>query len=134
MCFFANYTLPVGLYGHIALPHLKSTLTEVWNRHYDVMDQTCVHKFRSDDQVNQWLLCAWNQAKGRFYPARSDKLGRHFNVSPDNVEEICEFIKAQSYPQVCINDSEYNMKPDYCDAELKKAFDGVLLEKSTFEK
>lgn len=133
-CYLANKTLPVNLYGHIALPHLKSTLREVWDRHFDILNQTCVHKFRSDDQVNQWLLCAWNQAKGIFYPAHVKNLGVNATISPDALSWICEIIRRQSSPQICVNDSLFNTEPIRCGIEIEKAFGKILPEQSTFEK
>ena len=134
MCFYANYTLPVSPYGHIAFPHLKSTLHEVWDRHPDVLDQTSKHKFRSDDQVNQWLLCAWDQAKGRFYPSRDDRLGKSISVSPNTVEETCEVIEKQLFPQICINDSVDDTNHAYCMQRISEAFERILPGKSSFEK
>ena len=134
MCYLVNRTLPVGIYGHIAFPHLKSSLQEIWDRHPAIMEQTSVYKFRTDDQVNQWLLCAWDQAKGNFFPAREDRLGRNFSINPTNIEEVCRVIKNQSIPQICINDTESNTEYDSCMARIVEAFDGILPEKSAFEK
>ena len=86
ICYLANKTLPVGLYGHYALPHLKSTLQEVWDRYPDVMDNVSSFRFRSDEQVNQWLLCAWNQAAGRFSPTQSISQGRLISISNNTLE------------------------------------------------
>lgn len=134
LCYLANRTLPVSLYGHIAHPILKSTLQELWERCPDVMGQTSKHKFRSDNQVNQWLLCAWAQAEGRFYPAREDRLGKNFSISSSIVNEVCEVIRNQSFPQICVNDTEKNDNFSYCSSELLKAFDSILPEQSQFEK
>lgn len=134
LCYLANRTLPVSLYGHIAHPIMKSTLQELWDRCPDIMVQTSMRKFRTDDQVNQWLLCAWNQAKGSFYPAHEKNLGKIFSVDPHNVDLICEVIRGQRYPQVCLNDTQYNTEPEHCAREIAKAFDSILPEKSSFEK
>lgn len=134
MCYLANKTLPVGLYGHIALPHLKSSLAELWDLHPDIMEQSSTHKFRSDDQVNQWLLCAWDQAKGRFFPSREDKLGKNYSLNPNNVEEVCKVIRNQSIPQICINDTINNTDNDYCVKLIREAFEAILPDKSSYEK
>ncbi|MCR5713409.1 MAG: Stealth CR1 domain-containing protein [Bacteroidales bacterium] len=134
VCFIANKTLPVGLYGHVALPHLKSTLQEIWEKYPEIMEHVSMHKFRSDDQVNQWLLCAWNQAQGRFYPALEKNLGQNHTVTPDNVDWICELIRKKQIPQICINDSQYNIDPEHCNEMIAKAFESILPEKSSFEK
>ena len=134
MCYLANKTLPVGLYGHVALPHLKSSLVELWDLHPDIMEQSSVHKFRADDQVNQWLLCAWNQAKGKFFPSCEDKLGKNYSLSLNNVEEVCEVIRNQSIPQICINDTSSNTNNDYCVKLITEAFEAILPDKSSYEK
>lgn len=134
LCFKVNCSLPVSSYGHYALPHLKSTLQEVWERHPDIMDQSCLHKFRSDDQVNQWLLCAWNQAKGTFFPGKRKRLGVRIVLAPDTLPLILEIIKDRSLPQICINDTASNTEPDKCMAEIMEAFKMVFPEKSMFEK
>ncbi len=134
ICYLANKTLPVSIYGHVASPHLKSTLQELWEKCPDIMEQTSMHKFRTDNQVNQWLLCAWNQAKGLFYPAREVRLGRCYSISPNNVEEICNAIINQSFPQICINDSKNNTTYDYCMEKIAKAFESLFPDKSEFEK
>ena len=133
VCYIANKTLPVGPYGHVGYPHLKSTLQEVWDRYPDIMDQAMKHKFRTDDQVNHWLLCAWDQAKGDFYPVHESKIGRFFSLSPNNVDYVCEAIKNQQYPQICINDSENNTEPERCTAKIIEAFKTTLPVKSAFE-
>ncbi len=133
VCYMANKTLPVGIYGHVALPHLKSSLQEVWDRYPDIMEQVSMYKFRTDDQVNQWLLCAWNQAKGSFYPVHESKIGKNFSLSPHNVDELCDAVRSQKYPQVCINDTKNNTEHDRCMEEIVRAFDTILPEKSSFE-
>ena len=134
LCYGVNRTIPVHLYGHVALPHLKSSLQEIWDRWPDVMNQSCYHKFRTDDQVNQWLLCAWNQARGSFYPSHRNRVGKMFQLSPNNVEEVSDAIRNQRYPQICINDSLSNTEPARCTAEISKAFQSILPDKSSFEK
>lgn len=133
-CFWANKTIPVGLYGHLAQPHLKSTLQELWDRHPDVMDVSCGHKFRSDDQVNQWLLCAWNQAKGCFFPIRSITQGRHFTIMPAQIGWICQVIKDQEYFHVCLNESGATEDAVGCLKQIVEAFACILPNKSSFEK
>ncbi|MBR5028400.1 MAG: stealth family protein [Bacteroidales bacterium] len=134
VCYLANKTLPVGIYGHIALPHLKSTLQEVWERWYEVMDSTSSHRFRSDDQVNQWMLCAWNQASGKFYPTTEKKRGINISINPGNIDWAAKIVKTQEYPMICLNDTYENTNPDYSTKMLVDAFETILPEKSAFEK
>ena len=134
MNFLVNKTLPVFQYGHIPLPHLKSSFYEVWDEWPDIMNTTCTHKFRADDQVNQCILCAWNQAKGSFYPANKKRLGKRIWISPGRLDSILNTIKTRSTPQICINDTGFNTEPERCFAEIRNALQLVFLERSSFEK
>ena len=134
ICFLANKTIPVSTFGHVPSAHLKSTFEEIWEKHPEVMENTCLHKFRSDDQVNQWLAIAWNLAKGCFYPANGKTRGRIYNISTKNINEVEAAIKGQLYPQVCLNDSERNDNPERCSQIIMEAFGEILPDKSSFEK
>ena len=134
VCYIANKTLPVGTYGHFIQPHFKSTLAEVWDNWFDVMDNTCKSKFRSDEQVNQYLLCAWNQAKGCFYPTLERGRGKLYEISPNNMERIVNAVRNQQYSQICLNDSPLNTDANDCVNEIIKSFNHILPNKSSFEK
>ena len=133
LCYLANKTLPVGNYGHIAQPNLKSTISDIWDKCYEELDQSSLYKFRSDNQVNQWMFCAWNQALGKFYPALLKDRGARIHITPSNVDWIKEVIIKQSMPQVCLNDSFQNTKVEDCLERIVSAFDTVFPEKSSYE-
>lgn len=133
-CYIANKTLPVGNYGHLALPHLKSTFEEIWSRDGKILDACCQHRFRTDDQQNQWLCCAWNQAKGKFYPALEKNLGVRVVITPKKIDWACELIRNQSVPQICTNDTVFNTDYTTSCVRLFDSFSSVFPEKSSFEK
>ena len=133
LCYIANRTLPVRIYEHVPNPHLKSSLEELWNNHGDIMKNTCKSKFRNDEQVNQYLLCAWNQAKGKFVPICDEKRGKQFEICPDNIDIIVDSIEKQLFPQVCLNDSPANTDNDTCVNKILNAFMKILPNKSEFE-
>lgn len=133
LCFLVNKSLPVGLYGHNAMPHLKSTFQEIWDRFPEIMDQISSSRFRSDDQVNQWLACAWNQAKGIFQPANATKRGIKINIEPVSLSWIQDIIRRQKYPLTCLNESELFDSPEQCMNEIVAAFERILPNKSGFE-
>ena len=130
----ANKTLPIGGYGHLSHPFLKSTFEEIWNRYPDVMEQTCEQKFRTDNQVNHSLISAWNQAKGCFFPTHEKGRGASVCVAPDTIDFACEVIKTRCLPQICVNDSINNVEPDVCSMKLAAAFESVFPDRSSFEK
>ena len=134
LCYLANKTLPVSTYGHVALPHLKSTLQELWERYPEIMHQASMHKFRADDQVNQYLLCAWNQAKGQFYPTLAENQGMQMELCPLSFPTISRTVINQTTPQICVNDSPLNTESEKCLQELARSFDYILPNKSSYEK
>jgi len=134
-CYLANKTLPVSGYGHVTHPHLKSTFEEIWNLHPDVLEQTCVQKFRADNQVNHWLMCAWNQAKGCFAPTHGRGRGYSIGIDLRTIECACEIVKTQSQPQICLNDTGINnVEAENCWMQLAEAFESAFPNKSSFEK
>lgn len=129
-----NKTFSVNSYEHIAYPHLKSTMKEVWSECHDILDATCKSQFRSNIQVNHWLMLAWNLAKGRFHPVRSGKRGVFHQISKYSIGSIVDTIKYQKIQQICINDSWMNDNPELYYKEIKQAFEDILPKKSEFEK
>ncbi len=135
--FAINQTVITGTFGHLALPHLKSTLAKVWDIYPEIMNRTSEHKFRHDDCVNQWLLCTWNMMAGDFYPANEKRIGAFIGVNENNLDLVCKIITSASSQQVCIddrlpeeNDEIFNRSVE----ELAKAFNKILPQKSSFEK
>ena len=134
-CFRINKTIPVYTFGHLAHPHLKSTIKDVWDAFPDDARRTCMQKFRSDDQLNQYLFLSWNQACGLFFPVSIDhSLGRFFTVNPETLNEICRSIERERYPIICINDSYNNSEFENATKAIIDSFAGRFPDKSAFEK
>ena len=131
--FTVNRVWILGAFGHLALPHLKSTFEEIWHKQPKIMDRTSRHKFRCDDDVNQWLSCGWNMVTGRFNPVNEKRLGKYMTLATNDFHTLCTAIRQQSFPQICINDKGNN-DPDSCFKELAMVFEEILPEKSSFEK
>lgn len=128
-----NKTFSVGVYEHLANPHLKSTFQEVWKECPDILNNSSMSRFRSDIQVNQWLMIAWNLAKGRFYPVREGYRGSRVAVSKKTIDIISNIIKKQSQTQICVNDSYMNDNPELYFQNIAQIFESILPEKSSFE-
>ena len=121
-------------FEHLATPHLKSTLQNVWNTCTNVLEYNSQSRFRTSNDINHWLLCAWNMAQGHFYPVKPGSRGENINVSRNQIGLICDTIKRQRMSQVCLNDTWENDDPDYCFMQIRLAFDSILPEASSFEK
>src|SRR5699024_2020643 len=65
---FQPWNNVVGLYQqHLPTSFLKSTMEEIWNIEYDVLDETSKRKERDNKRdVNQWLFKEWMVMQGKF--------------------------------------------------------------------
>ena len=134
LAFAINRTFIPGTFGHLPLPHLKSTFDELWRTVPNVLDQTSRHKFRSDDQVNQWLASAWNMISGRFYPANEKCRGQFLSVFKQDLGQIRDIIRTQSYPLMCLSDRDSTPELEQCFVEIQRSFEQLRPDKSSFEK
>jgi len=123
-----------GTFGHLPLPHLKSTFDEIWRSQPTILERTSRSRFRVDDGVSHWLACAWDMVSGRFYPSNENRIGETFVLEEGNLDRVCSAIRRQAYRQICINDTERIADPERCFAEVASAFEAILPDKSSFEK
>lgn len=121
--------------NHLAFSYLKTEIEDLWNVEFEELDNTCKHKFRSRDDVNQWLIRYWHLAKGKFVPIGRYKKGRVYEVynGIEQNQELFKVIENQAMPMICINDND-NVDFEPMKERIKQAFDKILPEKSSFEK
>ena len=123
----------LGFKNHHALgAYLKKTFEEVWEKETDLLNKTSSHKFRSADDVNQWVMLWWQIASGSFSPYNTDNLV--CSVNKNTVDLVCNAIKNQSNDMICVNDGAADTDFQHLSEELKSAFKTILPEKSSFEK
>lgn len=123
---------------HIANSYKKSTFEEVWEKEYEILDNTCKHKFRETTDVNQWVFREWQLASGKFV-ARKKSFGKSFYIDRDGLEQvkssIIQTIVKQKAHIVAINDGPMSDSEfDLLITDLKAAFNQILPDKSSFEK
>lgn len=116
---------------HIPHPYLKSTFKEVWENEEEILNKTSKSKFRSKDNVNQWLMRYWQLASGNFQPGKV-KDGKNFMLTNHN-EEALRSIKNQKYKMICLNDTVKITEFEKVKNEIINSFEGILDEKSDFE-
>ncbi|WP_298973386.1 Stealth CR1 domain-containing protein [uncultured Psychrobacter sp.] len=122
-----------GFYDyHLPNPFLKSTFEEVWGCESDKLSATTARKFRHDLDINQYLFRYWQLAKNNFIPIAKHKLGDFYMVGDIPLDTIINSIKSSEKPLICLNDHDPE-DLEHTIQELKKAFDTVFPEKSSFE-
>ncbi|MBR0460313.1 MAG: Stealth CR1 domain-containing protein [Victivallales bacterium] len=121
-------------FGHMTMPHLKSTLEELWRVQPDILERVSRSRFRTDECINHWLACAWNMVTGKFYPIHEQSLGEFTALNEKNLARVCEMIRRQSKPVICLNDDGSTQDVEACSQEAAHAFEAILPQKSSFEK
>ena len=111
---------------HLPNAYLKTTFEEVWDKNFDICNETCLHKFRSSEDITEWTMRYWQLASGNFYPINKEKLGRYVSLKDNSA---FDYLKTNpSMPLVCLNDSTKNYK------DVIDYFEKKFPNKSSFEK
>jgi len=123
----------VGLrYSHLPSSLLKSTMKKVWDLEKDILTNTGYNKFRSKNDVNQYLFTNYQMLSGNFVP-RKCSIGKFFAIGNDRTKLI-KAISNQKYKMICLNDGTNIDDFEKAKTEIINAFETILPEKSSFEK
>ena len=119
--------------SHICNAYLKSTFNEVWQKEYEVLNNTCLHKFRNSDDVNQYIFRYWQFVTGKFMP-RSTRFGKGFELNNNGNGGVISAIGHSKLKCICINDSDTNLNFDEVKSIINNELELKYPEKSKFEK
>ncbi len=117
---------------HAPAAYLKRSFEEVWSAEPEKLNSTCMDKFRTSDNVNQWVVLWWQIASGQFSPALIDNCVK--KISDDTIDQLCKVIEKQQSDYVCVNDPEEKIDFEYLSKRLQMSFDKLFPIKSSFEK
>ena len=131
------YLMPWGSYTgfrnyHTCVAFCKETFETVWSECGDILDKTCTHKFRSREDVNQYLMRYWQLCEGNFVPHRPNST--YITIRKDTATEIEDALKNEKYKVVCVNDDPMGFDFDTEQPLIKEVFERVFPVKSRFEK
>ncbi|MDG2961797.1 Stealth CR1 domain-containing protein [Exercitatus varius] len=123
---------------HMPQAYLKSTFEEVWEKEFDELDETCLHKFRNKNDVNQWLFRDWQIVSGNFEPVTVKNRGLMVDFEKNNELaelEICEnALKSGRYLLMCINDGDSIQNLELILSRVQKALENRFPKKANWEK
>jgi len=123
---------------HMPQPFLKSTFEELWAKEAEVLAKTSASKFRSCDDINQYLFRYWQLAKGTFHPVSMCDT-RYVELTKVAMENsiVEEAICSGRYAMICLNDSD-EMNDialfEKSKQQLIEYFEAILPQRSSFEK
>ena len=117
---------------HIPAAFRKRTFETIWEKETPLLTNVSGHKFRSYEDVNQWLAIWWQVAGGSFSPYVVDNAVE--DVTAATVDALCHIITSKSHDMICVNDPAEDVDVEALSVKLKTAFESILPEKSSFEK
>ena len=112
------YLFPGGyFYGfqnyHTCQSYCKKTLQEVWEAYPEALERTCRNRFRSREDVNQYLFRYWRLLRGAFNPSKPNSA--YLTLGRDSTEKVDRCLANRRYKVVCVNDD-----PMTCDFETER--------------
>ena len=124
----------LGFYEtHSCNAYRKETFNEVWEQEFDILNQTCLHKFRTKNDVNQYLMKQWQFCSCTTVPTYNKK--KLLVIFKDDINYICSYLKKPKKAIICLNDRN-STEEEFENAKLKinNTFEQILPDKSSFEK
>lgn len=119
---------------HLPNAFLKSTFEEVWAVESDALDKTCRARFRTNDDVNQWLFRYWQLAKGSFIPLNTRKNDVSMDITDETISSIIAKITKGDWSIVCLNDNAEISDFNNLRNQFEESFNKIFPHKSLFEK
>ena len=123
----------LGFYNpHLPQAFLKSYFDKLWELYGDDCENTSSNRFRTREDITQYLVRNLQLVDGNFVP-RSSKFGKMF-VMRNNNEELISAIENKKYKLICMNDNEECTDFEKAKKDIIKALEKIYPEKSSFEK
>ena len=116
---------------HAPAAFRKETFSEVWRCEPELLDLTCMDRFRTSDNLNQWVMLWWQIASGQFFPRLVDNVVDSVTVS--SVDRLCDIIVNQKHEMICLNDPEGVDDNSFLANSIRNAFEKILPNKSVYE-
>lgn len=125
------------LFHHMPAAFLKQSFREVWATEPEILASTSSHRFRSKDDVSQYLIRAWQMINGNFEPRNVAACSEHFTYITDDFTILTDAIrtrrlKLKKLEMFCVSDEKIT-DFERAKVEINKALRTVMPEKSTFE-
>lgn len=118
---------------HLPQPSRKSTLSMLWEREREVLEECCSNHFRDVDTINLYLQRYWELVTNNFHPTNIFSFGKYFDLHMvNNVQKAEQCILRQEKRMIALNDQDLTNFVEVRDT-LNAALAHILPEKSSFE-
>lgn len=118
---------------HVPTAYRKQTFIEVWDKEFSFLDEMCFNKFRTNNDVSQWLFQFWQIGSGN-YIDRNNNISKYYEINSNTILESINDIKYNKHKLICINDAEITSDIELNKNRIIMMFEDMFPEKSFFEK
>lgn len=128
------FPLYTGFYTvHGPSSFCRETFEELWEKEGELLTRMSSNRFRSTDDVTQYLFREWQKLSGNFVPCNVQKNFKYFEMTGD-IKKLSHILKAKKKRIICINDGEISRDFDRIKEQLAEIFEQHLPHVSSFEK
>ena len=129
-----TFPLFTGFYTvHGPSPFLKQTFLDVWKCEGRELETAAHSRFRSKNDVSQYLFREWQKLSGNFVPKNVHRKLGYFELDMQN-KRLLATIVGQKKKWICINDTGKVTDIEPVKEQLRSAFLRILPNRSSFEK
>lgn len=125
--------IPNSINHHIHACFNKKTFEEIWEKEFELINETCLKKFRTKEDVTSYCVRDWQIFSGEFIPKKP--IGKNFHTATMKYsDDAIEYLKSQKGKVICLNDTEDETDFESHKNIIIKEFERIFPEKSSFEK
>ena len=116
---------------HVHIPFRKESFQVLWDQEGEWIQQTCMHKLRTKEDITTWCVRDWRLLSGDFFPRKP--CGKVFSLADIETSGGLEYMRKQKGKVICVNDTEHETDYHKHKQMIREIFEEILPEKSTFE-
>lgn len=119
--------------SHMPTSFLKTSFRELWAKESEYLSCVCKDRFRTSNDVSQWLFQYWQIANNN-YIERNENDFEYITISSRNIKRIEKEVQGGRHKLICLNDGEDTDNYEENKKRIVDIFNKRYWKKSKFEK
>ena len=117
---------------HVPTSFCKSTFYEVWEKEGQYLNNVCKNKFRTSNDVSQWLFQIWQIASNKVY-VRDASFSKYYEICKKSIKKDIDEIIRKKHKLICLNDGDKTDNFEVLKKSITAMFEELFPNKSSFE-